>query len=173
MRSDVATLDARLADLFSRIDSGESGQLWAQLRATASALRTAWELNDTSTILATLETLDTTLTTGTNDAHAWQDVQSLWETRCKLIATEQRSLHLLHTIYTEEQVALYTGVIMDGIHKTVTQYAEPAIARKILQELSLMFERLANYEPPKTSSRTRTRDVSPSAPIDVTPKRPS
>src|SRR3954451_14863589 len=57
LRDDVALLDARLADVLARVDTGESSALWLDLGATLKAFQQASAAGDTAKMREHLTTL--------------------------------------------------------------------------------------------------------------------
>src|ERR671916_1968189 len=61
LRDELALLDARIADVLSRVDSGESGQLWQHLRGLNAELDTARCTGDRDALVEVLSELQATI----------------------------------------------------------------------------------------------------------------
>ena len=77
---------------------------------------------------------------------AWGEIQRLWDTRCKLVTTEQKTLVAMQQMITVEQLMVYFGVITDAINRIVPTHADATVARNILSDLSTEFQRIAVLE---------------------------
>ena len=146
LRDDIAVSESRLADLFSRVDTGESGARWQALRESLDAFSTAMAVGDVATMHRHFATMRQLVTQGSDDAAAWADIQRLWETRCRLTMTEQKTLIATQQMVTVEQLMTYFGVITDAINRIVPARADPDAARAILGDLSAEFNRISNIE---------------------------
>jgi hypothetical protein len=85
LREDIAVTEARLTDLLSRVDSGESGQTWEALQRAADAFELALQAGDTLVIERCWATMQELVRKGSADYAARAEVYKVWETRCKLI----------------------------------------------------------------------------------------
>jgi hypothetical protein len=146
VRDDLAVCESRLVELFSRLDTGESGALWQGLREALDAFTVAQTARDVPRMQSHLTTLRQLITQGSADTAAWADIQQLWDMRCRLVQTELKTLVSLHQMVSTEQLMTYFGVITDAIQRIVTAHAEPASARAILGALSAEFFRFSMLE---------------------------
>jgi len=146
LRDDIAACEARLGDLFQRVDTGESGALWVALRQVLDAFNKALATNDQPALQRHLATLRVLVTRGSDDYAAWAEIQALWETRCKLTLTEQKTLVTMQQMVSAEQLMVYMGAITHAIQRYVTLHADAEIARAILGDLSAEFARLSVLE---------------------------
>ena len=146
VREDIAVAEARLADLFSRIDTGESGHLWHELRQTVEAFSAAMQAGEVPAMQRHFATMRQLVTQGSDDAQAWRDIQQLWLSRCRLTETEIKTLATAQQMVTVEQVMTYFGLITETIVQTVQTYADVATARQILADLSSEFARISALE---------------------------
>lgn len=149
LTDDISIAEARLVDLFQRVDSGESGALWQSLRTTFEAFNAALTENDVPAMDSHLATLHHVITQGCNDSAAWNEIQKLWETRCKLTQTETKTLLTLQQMVTTEQLMTMFGIVSHAIQEAVRTYATPDASRKILDTLSVEFNRISNLEEAK------------------------
>jgi hypothetical protein len=146
VRDDIAVCESRLMDLFSRVDSGESGQRWQAMCSTLDTFVAALAVKDAQAMNAQLQTMRQLTTQGREDHVAWREIQSLWETRCKLTQTESKRLVAMQQMVSTEKLMVYFGVITDVIQRTVQEHAEAPVARAILGALSTEFGRIGLYE---------------------------
>jgi hypothetical protein len=142
VRDDVAVCESRLADLFRRVDSGESGQRWQDVLQTFEAFSTALAARDGAAMNRHLVSMRRLITQGSDDAAVWGEIQALWESRCRLTLTEAKTLVMAQQMVTVEQLMVYLGVITDAIQRTVAAHTEAPVARTILKDLSAEFGRI-------------------------------
>jgi hypothetical protein len=146
LRDDLGACESRLAELFQRLDTGESGQVWRDLRQALRAFELASTRGDTAEMRAQLDVLRTLITQGTGDYAAWQDVRDMWIARCKMTETEQRTLLVQQQMITVTQLGAYLGIITHAIQQRVTAHADTATARRILGEISQDLARFSVLE---------------------------
>jgi hypothetical protein len=142
LKDDIAAVEARLSDLFQRVDSGESGQLWQAVRQALTEFSTAVAAGNVATFRRHFATLQHLVTQGSDDAAAWRDILATWETRCKLTTTQARLLVAAQQVVSTQELMVMLGVITDAINRAVSTHAEPSVARRILGDLSEEFTRI-------------------------------
>lgn len=120
MRADIALLDARLADVLTRVDTGESGAIWQALRDAQREADRATRAKDTGALQAALDDIRELIVRGHGDWAAWGDVRSIIEQRRKLSESERkREVEAKQVISSERAMALITAVI-DSVERNVT-----------------------------------------------------
>jgi hypothetical protein len=90
MREDVALVDARVADLLSRVDTGEAGKIWTLALTAYQEMQIAIRNNDTVKGAEANTELGALLRKGQNDYRAWDEVGRALEQKRKLIESEQK-----------------------------------------------------------------------------------
>ena len=116
LRADVALLDARLADVLSRVDTGESGALWTTLQNHRRDVLAAKRVGDSVAQAVALNALLETVGQGHADYRAWQEIGALLEQRRKLVESERKRLVEAQQTLTVEKAMLLIGAI-SGIIK--------------------------------------------------------
>ena len=140
LREDLALLDARLADVLGRVDTGEAGVLWRQARAAFGALRRAIAQRDTDATMAELTRLSAALDAGAQDYAAWAEVRAMVQERARLVEGERKRLHELQQSITVEKAL----TLVAALQAAVTQHVhDPATRAAIGRELV----RIAGVEP--------------------------
>jgi hypothetical protein len=120
LREEISLVDARLADLISRVDSGESGEVWRLLRtmfAEFSKARSAGKIPEMTQALADIEAL---IVRGLADYSAWQDISQALEQRRKLVESERKRLVEMQQMITTEQAMILMAAIVDTIRRHVS-----------------------------------------------------
>lgn len=116
LRADVALLDARLADILTRVDTGESGALWTTLQNHRRDVLAAKRVGDSVAQAVALNALLETVGQGHADYRAWQEIGALLEQRRKLVESERKRLIEAQQTLTVEKAMLLIGAI-SGIIK--------------------------------------------------------
>ena len=146
MRADVALVEARLADLLKRVDSGESGALWGKLQATWTALEKARKDGDTAAMAALMATLGAFINKGAADRETWGEVVFVLDQKRKLSESERKRIIDLQQMMTSEQAMALLAAVIDVVRTNVTD-------RTILAAISADIGRLVASP---TSSRAES-----------------
>lgn len=108
---DIRLVDARIADVLRRVDTGESGRLWALTGQRCGALRDAMLSGDAGATRQALTDLEQVINQGIADWAAWDDVGRWQDRRSRLVATEIKRLDAGQRSITAEQFLLFVGAI--------------------------------------------------------------
>ena len=146
VRHDIAAAESQLADLFARLDTGESGAVWDALQKALAAFEEATAIGNRPVMHASLATLRRLITQGSSEYAAWDDIREMWQSRCKLTETEQRTLLVQQQMITVHELAGLLGVITHAIQERVTAHADAATARTILGLLSADLDALSTRQ---------------------------
>jgi hypothetical protein len=118
LKSEVALVDARLADLLVRVDTGESGQLWAELHRAYRAFTRARQAGDEeTTALARVERL---IERAGQDHQAWAEIGELIEQRRRLTESEAKRLITLQQMLTSAEAMAIMHRMVDIVTRHVT-----------------------------------------------------
>jgi hypothetical protein len=139
LRDEVALTDARLSDLLSRVDTGESGALWAALGKAYQDLQDAQYISDPkkrgSVMAALMGEIGALITQGQGDYQAWHEVGAVLEQRRRLVESERKRLVEMQQTLTVEKAMLMIGAI-GGIIKA--HVADRTILSKISADISAL-----------------------------------
>jgi hypothetical protein len=112
LRGEVALVDARLAELLSRVHTGESGQLWADLKRAHQEFTAAKRGKDVARMQVTLTRVEYLIDSAVQDHQAWAEIGALIEQRRKLTESEaKRQRELQQMLTTEEALAMIRRLI--------------------------------------------------------------
>ena len=132
LRGDVALLEARLAELLGRIDTGESGASWKAARGLVRAYRKARaELNDGEADAAVMA-LEAVIERGLGDYAVWDEIRDVLDRRRKLIESERRRLVEMQQVITYAQAMTFLATVSEAIRRHVT---DPAVLAALSAEL--------------------------------------
>ena len=123
LRDDVALLDARLADVLGRVDSGESGRAWSGLKTAYDAMLDANRAGDTGAMRAALLEVGDLIRDGAADWAAWAEVRSLLQDRRRLVESERKRLVDTQQMITTERAMVLLGAVVDTVRRHVTDRA--------------------------------------------------
>lgn len=138
LREEISLVDTRLSDLISRVESGESGEVWRLLRtayAEFSKARSAGKIPEMTQALATIEAL---ILRGLADHAAWQDISQSLEQRRKLVESERKRLVEMQQMISTEQAMILLAAIVDTVRRHVSdRSALSAISADITKLITL------------------------------------
>ena len=139
LKMDISLVDARLDDLLSRVDTGESGALWNTAHSAFIDFRSANASGDQDKMTVALTELNRILNLGVQDYKAWDEIGKMLEQRRKLVESERKRLLDMEMVITvERQMVLLAGVV-SIIKDNVTD-------RKILSAISADIRKLVPAE---------------------------
>jgi hypothetical protein len=136
LRSELALLDARLMDLLSRVDSGESGHLWADLKRAHREFKIAQRGEDVARMHATLARVEHLIDSAVQDHVAWAEIGGLIEQRRRLAESESKRIVMLQQTITAEQALAMMRAIVDILTRHVRD-------RKVLSDIVVELQRMA------------------------------
>lgn len=119
LREEIGLIDSRLADLLSRVDTGESGRLWALVREAWARFKDAQSSGDRVALLEAVTELDRLISRATSDAGAWREIVDLVDQRRKLAESERKRQVEMRQVITAEQAMVLVAAIADTVRRNV------------------------------------------------------
>jgi hypothetical protein len=113
LRSEVALTDARLAELLSRVHTGESGQLWTDLKRAHQEFKVAKRSQDDVRMQITLTRVEYLIDSAVQDHAAWAEIGELIEQRRRLTESEAKRLVSLQQMLSKEEALLLVHRLID------------------------------------------------------------
>ena len=120
LRDEVGLIDARLSDVLGRVDTGESGRLWRQLRTAWAQLEEC--RSDPAAFAAALNTVADLIKAGDADWATWQDVRKLIQERKALVESERKRLVEMQQVITAEQAMLLVGALSAAVKRHISDH---------------------------------------------------
>lgn len=120
LNAEIALLDARLADLLTRVDTGESGALWASAIKAFGEFRKAYRSNDSIDMLKKMLELEAIFADGQADYSAWAEVQNVIQQRRALVETERKRRVDMQQMIDSKQAMLLFGAVAGIIKARVS-----------------------------------------------------
>jgi hypothetical protein len=123
LREEIALVDARLADLLGRVDTGESGLFWRQARAALNGYNKAVAEKKDVEAATYLFELRQIIDKGIEDYSAWAEVHAVLEQRRRLVESETKRLSQMQQFITAEKAMALIASLTDIIKRHVTDRA--------------------------------------------------
>jgi hypothetical protein len=151
LEDELALIDTRINDLLSRVDTGESGQLWTDLHKVVRDLEVAQRAHDTAAVAAAANTLIVLVEHGHGDAAAWRDVTDLIERRRRLVDSERKRLVEAQQMISVDQAMALMGLLVESVRQHVR---DDGALRAVAAEFARLTGRpVPPEEPPVPTSR--------------------
>jgi len=117
---DVALVDARLSDLLSRVDQGESGALWKHAQTAFSMFAAARGSADHVKEALAYKVLADAIEKGILDFAAWQEIQTLLEQRRRLVDTESKRRMMGHMVLKLDEANVLIAALAEAVRRHVS-----------------------------------------------------
>src|SRR5262249_19255147 len=117
---EIALLQARIDDLLQRVDTGESGKLWADLHTLAQHVLVARQQKDTEKVGVLLTRLFDLLDKGEADYRLWDQIITLSMKKSKLIAAEHQMQVDGQQLIRLDQMMWTIAALTDAVRKVET-----------------------------------------------------
>ena len=136
VRADIALVDARIADLLVRVDTGESTHIWKKLVGFRNDALDAQRIGDDRKRALSLEGIFRTIGQGAADYAAWHDVIGLIEQRRKLVESERKRLIEMQQMVTVEESMLLVNAAAHSFKTRLAEKCDPDIARAVMMAVA-------------------------------------
>ena len=121
LTDEIALLDSRLADLLSRVDTGESGSLWSSLISAWGKFKAATATVDQ--LKYQLE-IDFIIDAAQGDYQAWGEIHSLIDQRRRMVESERKRLVEIQQMITAKEamtlIAAIQGIVLENVKDEAT-----------------------------------------------------
>lgn len=126
LRETIAIVEARTADVLSRVDTGESGIMWKQIKTSYNAMRSAVQAGDQQEFLRLLNDMGRLINRANSDYEAWDEVKSMMTMRRRLVESENKRLVQTKQMMTAEQAMAMLSYVVSVIRKHVKDETQRA-----------------------------------------------
>jgi small-conductance mechanosensitive channel len=141
-RSEIALLTARLVEQIKNVDTRTSGQLWAELQATAEEFRSFSAAGDRDGVKIALNKLMRLIKAGGADYAAWEDIRVTVLDKNKLIASERKRLAEAKAFVTAEEGMAIIGKLAYAMRQALDQYVSNSTERnRVLHAVGLEIQK--------------------------------
>ena len=119
LRSDLAIIEYRLADLIDNMEEMDSGDNWKEVERLYSRMRKAVQSNNQQSFLSNLNLLGQLITKGVSEHDRWQVIIDTIQNRRILVESERRRLVEMQQMMTAEQAMAMLTYVVSVIRKHV------------------------------------------------------
>jgi hypothetical protein len=148
LRSEIALVDTRIAELLGRVDTGQSGAIWDALQKEWATFRLHRASGDIPKMHASIAHGDALMEQGDGDHLVWGEISEAIEQRRKLVESEQKRLFALQQVLTAEQVLTLAGLLVEIV---TTHVADQQMLAQIVADIRALMEQ--DHPPPRTTMR--------------------
>jgi hypothetical protein len=124
LADEIALIDARLADLLSRVDSGENGALWANLITAWRELKSAVRTGNREEQTEHAATIDIIINQAKTDYQAWGEIHALIDQRRRMVESERKRLVEIQQMITAKEamtlIAAIQGIVLEHVTDKTT-----------------------------------------------------
>lgn len=137
LRSEIALTDGRLADLLSRVDSGEAKSLWEKARKLNQDIQKDVHNENYGALMVHAAELDFIIGTGLTDHEAWYEIHAILDQRRKLAESERKRLiESQQMVKTEQAMTLATALLLavkESVQDSATLMKVQSAFNRLLQ----------------------------------------
>lgn len=119
-RSDVALLQARIAELIDRLHGGESGSLWNDLQSEINRLGDG-DSPDPEQMRLAFFAVRNLVRRGASQERQWRELKELIDQKTKVSAAEWKRLIDMRQVITAERVTVLCMSILDAVLKHIPE----------------------------------------------------
>jgi hypothetical protein len=122
LNDEIALIDSRLLDILKRVDTGEAGQVWAELRKAHRAFVEAKMMGEAGKgeMLAAMRQMEALIERGASDYFAWGEACKLIEQRRRLVESERKRELEQQEILTGKEAAMLFNALLSIVNEHVT-----------------------------------------------------
>ena len=117
---EIALVDSRLADLLTRVDTGEAGKLWEKAQRANDDIRKALHNENYGGVMIASEELDRLIGDRLVDYQAWTEISAQLDQRRRLVESQRKRLVEQQQMITAEQAMLFVTAVIDTVRRNVT-----------------------------------------------------
>ena len=131
-RWEIGLLDARIADLLKRVDSGEAGAMWGKLDELRLRFEQAQMQGRARASADAVQELMILVAKGSSDFAAWDEVIGLVEKRRRLVESERKRMVEMHQMVAVERALVMVDQLARSVREHVLAHCDGDAARIIL-----------------------------------------
>jgi hypothetical protein len=134
---EIALVDSRLADLLTRVDTGEAAKNWKEARNINDEIQAALLTENYGAVVVACTALARLITPSLNDYEAWNQLSALLDQRRKMVESQRKRMIEQQQFVTVEQALLLVTAMIDSVKRNVKD-------RDALNAISLDVAKLTN-----------------------------
>lgn len=136
LRSEIALIDSRIADVLTRVDTGESERMWTALKDEVQALKEALALGQT----INFRRIDALINNARNDWMSWNEIIIMIENRRKMVLAEAKRLETMQQMITAGQATTLMQAMLESVQRNVSDPKEKAAVQADFVRLATFTE---------------------------------
>jgi hypothetical protein len=117
----IATIDARIAEVFRGMPDGAGSDLWLQAKRAQDRFEAAERTGNCAAAGKAQAELRTALATGSGYSSSWEELERLGELRRRLAATEASRRHQMEHYVTRSRLASLVVYMAEGIKRAINE----------------------------------------------------
>lgn len=122
--AEIALVDARIADVMKRVDTGETGATWKLVKSSFAQLKKSMSEGDHDGVAEALNTLNKAINKGSSDYAAWSEIVNLVERRRKIVESERKRLVEMNQYITAQQGMTLVAALVDSCRRHITDHSQ-------------------------------------------------
>ena len=139
LNAEIQLTYALLGEALKGMDHGESGRLWAELKATWDEFQEANRAQDKEASRLALVAMGDLITRGVADAAARSEVLNIIERRRKLVESEGKRRTAMQQMITAERLMVLVAAVVDVVMRHVD---EPRVRAEISADIGALLSRV-------------------------------
>jgi hypothetical protein len=147
LKHDIAVTEARIIELMERIDSGEAGKVWDNLRKAGARFQAARNAGNSEGLIKAVAEIGDLVTKGSDEYEAYNEIKSMQEHRRKMTETENKMLIAKQQMISTEQFMQFIVTVVEVIQRHANTHVKEKTARtRLLSAVATDFDRLSVLE---------------------------
>lgn len=136
LREDIVILDARIVDLTNRVDSGESGKRWSDLRQAMRDFRRFRRSKDEQAMTNSFALVEDLVLGDTDDFQVWEEIMVTMDRRRKLLESERKRLLELKAVIPADRARTAIRAVLEAVREEVLELPlTPEHRKKVLERI--------------------------------------
>lgn len=132
LHDEIIMVDVRISDLTERVDTGESGEMWMQLRELSERYKRE---SDPDAKYLMLEEIFTKIYQGSTDHQTWLDINMNIEQKARLIRAETTRMKELDMLMRTDRVLLFIRAVIEVVMRNVPDPDQQERIRRAVERL--------------------------------------
>lgn len=145
LNRDMALVEARIVELYKKLDTGEHGGIWKDLKECQDELEGAVRNANPQEIMACTKRHRQIMERGWNERFVWRDITDMIDRRQRLVESERKRMQELNQMISSKHLLVIASRVVESFRKSVIKYLgekDEATARAILSETAIEVGRI-------------------------------
>lgn len=120
LSDDIALTDARISDLLSRVDTGESGAMWKVLRRLNAEAIAALRSGSAAEAAYALTELNRLINAASQDYAMWSEIIGLMDSKRKGVESQRRAMVEAKLMLSVDQAVMFADALLEAVRNNVS-----------------------------------------------------